>query len=187
MKPWQTLAFGILVGLLATGLILLVSSPQRGEPIQLPPVPTPAPIIVDISGAVNHPGVYELPIGSRVQDAIEAAGGLQPEAFTESLNLAAPLYDGSKVLIPVLPQVVEQPDEGGTPLESQPQTIFPININTATLEQLIELPGIGEVKAQAIIDYRNANGPFTNPEQIMNVRGIGQATYEAIKDLITVY
>ena len=189
MKSWQLVIFGVICGLLAAGLILLLSSPVRGNPLTLPPAPTQAPIVVDVSGAVAQPGTYSLPAPCRVRDAIEAAGGLLPEAFTASLNLAAPLSDGSKVLVPVQQGSADLPDTGGeNPVTaSSNQTIFPININTAPQQDLMELPGIGEIKAQAIIDYRNQNGPFTSIEEIQNVSGIGPATFEKLKDLITIY
>jgi len=188
MKSWQLIVVGLLCGLLAAGVILLVSSPRRGQQIVLPPAPTQAPIAVDVSGAVISPGVYFLEIGSRVEDAIEAAGGFLPEAFTESINLAAPLSDGSKVLVPIYPGN-PPPDLIGQ--ENQDSvgdtTSFPININTANKETLMLLPGIGEIKAQAIIDYRTQNGPFTELEQIQEVSGIGPVTFENLKDLITIY
>ena len=189
MKSWQLVVFGVLCGLLAAGLILLVSSPVRGTPLTLPPAPTQAPILVDVSGAVAQPGIYSLPASSRVKDAIEAAGGLLPEAFTASLNMAAPLSDGTKVLVPVTQEVRELSAESGeNPVTaSSSQTILPININTAPKQSLMELPGIGETKAQAIIDYRTQNGPFTSIEEIQNVSGIGPATFEKLKDLITIY
>jgi competence protein ComEA len=191
MKAWQLVLFGVLFGLLAAGLILLISSPVRGTPLELPPPPTPAPIVVDVSGAVAQPGTYQLPAASRVEDAIEAAGGVEANAFTASLNLAAPLADGSKVLVPEMPAAGESPAANNAAASSSAasdsQTNYPININTATKEVLMELPGIGEVKAQSIIDYRTQNGPFTTIEEIQNVSGIGPATFENLKDLITIY
>lgn len=192
MKAWQLVLFGPVGGLLAAGLILLVSSPTRGIPLELPPAPTQAPIVVDVSGAVAQPGIYSLAPSSRVEDAINAAGGLLPEAFTSSLNLAAPLSDGSKVLVPEMPSAEEIAASSGDANASaaaapQSQTVFPININTAAKEALMELPGIGEVKAQSIIDYRTQNGPFTSIEEIQNVSGIGEATFEKLKELITIY
>lgn len=188
MKPWHLVLLGILFGLLAAGFILLISSPVRGTPVQLPPAPTQAPIAVDVSGAVANPGVYFLETGSRVEDAIQAAGGFLPQAFTESINLAAPLVDGSKVLVPMLKQESSSSQDSQDPQTNEPmQTVFPININTASKEMLMELPGIGETKAQAIIDYRNQNGPFTSLEQIQEVSGIGPATFEKLKELITIY
>jgi len=188
MKSWQLIVVGLLCGLLAAGVILLISSPRRGQPIVLPPAPTQAPIAVDVSGAVKSPGVYFLEIGSRVEDAIEAAGGFLPEAFTESINLAAPLSDGSKVLVPIYPGNTP-PDQIGQENQDSVEdtTSFPININTANKETLMLLPGIGEIKAQAIIDYRTQNGPFTELEQIQEVSGIGPVTFENLKDLITIY
>ena len=154
----------------------------------LPPAPTQAPIAVDVSGAVKSPGVYFLQIGSRVEDAIEAAGGFLPEAFTESINLAAPLSDGSKVLVPIYPEN-NSPSQTGQENQNivEDTTNFPVNINTANKETLMLLPGIGEIKAQAIIDYRTQNGPFTELEQIQEVNGIGPATFKNLKDLITIY
>lgn len=190
MKPWHYLAFGLLGGLLAAGLILLVASPPRGEPITLPPAPTPAPIRVDVSGAVARPGVYPLPVGSRVQDAVEAAGGFLDNASQASLNLAMPLTDGSKVLVPAVPEPAargQSAASGSTDPSDQPAVPTLININTASADELMSLPGIGASKAAAIIRYRETNGPFTTIEQLMNVSGIGPATFESLKDLITVY
>lgn len=187
MKPIYLVIFGILVGLLAAGAILLINSPGRGTPLELPPAPTQAPIVVDVSGAVAHPGVYQMPVGSRVEDAIEAAGGLLPEAYAETLNMAAPLTDGSKVLVPIWNEQPSSTGGGQTSAGNTVQAGLPVNINTASLESLMSLPGIGEVKAQAIIDYRTEHGPFTAPEDIQNVHGIGPSTYENLKDLITIY
>ena len=189
LKPWQLVFSGLVLGLLVAGIILLVISPSRGEPVRLPAAPTKAPIAVDVSGAVHNPGVYFLDQGSRVEDAITAAGGFLPDAFTESINLAAPLSDGSKVLVPLHqdPANSAEINQGIASDNPSAQTVFPININTASKETLMQLPGIGEVKAQAIIDFRNQNGPFTSLEQIQEVSGIGPATFEKLKDLITIY
>ncbi len=185
MKKFWGTAFNLLSGLLAAGLLFLINSAPRGEPVLLLPPPTRAPVMVHVSGAVAHPGVYSLPPDSRVQDAIEAAGGALPEAQFGSLNLAAHLSDGEKVNVP-FPSPTANPQTANTGAETTPQSEFPININTATLEQLETLPGIGPVKAQAIIDYRTEHGPFQTIEEIMDVPGIGPATFEQIKDLITV-
>jgi competence protein ComEA len=187
MKSIYLVIFGILFGLLAAGVILLINGPGRGAPLELPPAPTQAPIIVDVSGAVANPGVYQMPVGSRVEDAIKEAGGLLPDAYAETLNMAAPLSDGSKVLVPILNEQSTSPVDGQTSTGSSAYPSLQVNINTATLESLMTLPGIGEVKAQAIIDYRTEHGPFSAPEEIQNVHGIGPATYENLKDLITIY
>lgn len=190
--PWQAIIIGVLCGLVAAGAILLASRPSRGSAVQLPEAPPAAGIMVDVSGAVVQPGVFELPPGSRVADAIAAAGGLQPEAFSESLNLAAPLADGTKVLVPLRPEESALEADTASANASTSNTTnygagFPININTASLNTLTALPGIGETKAQAIIDYRTEHGPFTNIEQLMDVSGIGQATFDKLKNLVTIY
>jgi competence protein ComEA len=180
--------------LLAAGLILLVSMRPSGQPVTLQPPPTPLPILVHVAGAVTHPGVYSLPQDSRVQDALNAAGGLLPEASAGFLNLAAPLQDGERIFLPTRVPTT-QPNAPGSAADSTPASrsqAIPttvarrININTATLAELDTLPGIGPVTAQSIIAYREAHGPFNTIEDIMDVPGIGPATFERIKDLITV-
>ncbi len=194
MKTWWTgaglLGIGILLGLLATGGILLVSSQPRGEAVRLSPPPTISPIMVHISGAVVHPGVYSLPPGCRIRDVVEAAGGLLPEANMQLLNLAAFIQDGEQIIIasklptplPASPADLENPETHETPAAAD----LPLNINTATLEQLDMLPGIGPEKARRIIDYRETYGPFATVEAIQKVSGIGPATFEKIKALITI-
>lgn len=188
MNDWWKVAFGVICGLLATGIILLVSNRPRGQAIKLTPAPTPAPIVVHIVGAVSNPGVYNLPAGARVQDAIQAAGGFLPEANPQALNLAAPLEDGGRVPVPTLPPA--NPTSGGltrsNPVVTTPDTNNPININTASQAELESLPGIGPITAQKIIAHREANGPFTAIEDIQDVSGIGPKKFEAIQDLITV-
>lgn len=185
-KTWWHLGIGIIIGFLEAGILLLFTSQPRGEAVVLLPPPTPKPILVHVTGAVANPDVYSLPPGSHVQDVIDIAGGLLPEAYTDTLNLATKLEDGDKILVPFQPQNNSNlPQESSEPL-SNAEAKFPININTATIDQLDLLPSIGEVKAQAIIDYRENNGSFVTIEQIQNVSGIGPATFDKIKDLITV-
>ena len=187
-NPWQTILISILATVIIIGAVLLASRPPRGTTITLPEAPPETGITVYVSGAVVHPGVYKLPTGSRVEDAITTAGGFLPEAYSESLNMAAPLSDGTKVLVPFRPTASESgQDEDAVTDTTVYGAGFPININTASKNTLTALPGIGETKAQAIIDYRNENGPFTHPEQLMEVSGIGEATYEKLKDLVTIY
>lgn len=185
--------FGVVIGLLAGGVVYLVSSSPRGEPIQLSPPPSPPPLIIHVSGAVARPGVYSLPMGSRLQDAITAAGGFLSEADPEGLNLAAPLEDGALIKIPtrtVSQALPTQPATAGSKSNPGAATATPadrlIHINTATLEELDTLPGIGPVIAQRIIDYRTTYGPFASIESIQAVSGIGPAKFESIKDLITI-
>jgi competence protein ComEA len=187
--PWQSTLLGILVGLLLSAGILLISSPPKGNAIQLNPVPTQGLIKVYIVGAVKNPGVYSLPRLSRVADVVRAAGGLDPSADENAINLAAQVSDGEKIIIPSIqinqanPNTITPSPE---PMIQVPSKENPININNATPEQLDLLPGIGPTRAQDIITYRDNNGPFTSTEDIQDVPGIGQTTFERIKDLITV-
>lgn len=136
-------------------------------------------IFVDIGGAVKSPQVVELPEGSRVEDAIKAAGGLADNADLTDINRAAFLEDGEKVYIP------EIYDEGDGEY-SAPQGDGKININTADSEQLQELNGVGPATAEKIIEYREENGRFSHIEDIKNVSGIGDKTFEKFEDDIKV-
>jgi competence protein ComEA len=192
MKPWQNILLGVFFGLLAGALVLLISSRPRGAAITLPPLPTPAPLVVHISGAVAREGMYALPSNSRLDDVIQAAGGLLPSADVERVNLAARLSDGQKIIIPVAGATAETgepaatgPERGNAVIEVAGQSSL-ININTATLEELDRLPGIGESKAADIIAYREKNGLFTAIEEIQNVPGIGPKIFETIQTLITI-
>ena len=188
MKTWWLLAVGIIGGLLGSGLIYLTSSQPRGEGITLLPPPTSAPIVVHIVGAVLEPGVYSLPTNSRQQDAIEAAGGFLPEANPQALNLAAPLQDGDRIVVPTIPSDPPTPvtNPSKSTIVELPSSSTLININTASQADLENLPGIGPVKAQTIIAYRESNGFFGLIEDIQNVPGIGPKTFENLKSLITV-
>lgn len=180
------LAFGLLMGLLAAGLLILVSGRPRGQSITLSPPPTPAPLQVHVTGAVNKPGVYALPPGSRIQQAIDAAGGLTPQADVSMLNLVALIEDGQRLHVPSQGGPAEQTADDPATEERSVSISRKININTATLEQLDTLPGIGEITAQKIIDYRSVHGPFPNIEAIMDVDGIGEGTFEEIKNFISI-
>ncbi len=133
-------------------------------------------LFVDIDGAVKTPGVYELKEGSRVNDAIIMAGGLNDNAYTKNLNKAKLLNDGEKIYILSIDEIGESETNISSKL---------ININTASKEMLMTISGIGDVYAQRIIDYRN-NKSFSSIEEIKNVNGIGEKTFEKMKDLITV-
>lgn len=191
MKPWQQTLAGFLLGLVVVGAILLVVSPQRGQPIALvtrtpnltpDPSATPGLIRVHVTGAINNPGVYTLPEEARLEDAIQAAGGLQETADPQSLNLAALLLDGQRLYIPSAQEVTLSPDDKG----QQVNVPSIVNINTASLAELDSLPGIGEVKAQAIMAYRQQNGLFTALEDLLKVDGINQSLYEKLEGLITI-
>ena len=197
MKPWWAVAFGVLCGFLGAGILVLVTSPPRGPAIILLPAPTRAPLVVHVTGAVARPGVYTLPHGSRSLDAIEAAGGFLPDAQSSSLNLAAFLTDGERILVGVRP--VPTPTHSiSTNINQAIPTLSPsaqgaqpavppglININTANQVELESLPGIGPALAGRIIAYREQLGPFMKLEDIQKVSGIGPAIFSNIKDLIT--
>lgn len=141
-------------------------------------------VYVHVSGHVRTPGVYKLPEGSRVHQAIELAGGPTEEGDLERLNLAQVLQDGQKITVPNInsdPQDINDPWE-----ENDGTNTGKININTASKEALETLTGIGPAKANAIIDHRQKNGPFSRIEDIEKVPGIGPATFNQIKDNITV-
>ena len=194
MRQALYILLGVLAGFILAGGLLFVMRAPAGEPIILQPAPTEKPIAVHVIGAVVRPGLYEFPEGARIQDAIDAAGGLLAEADPEALNLAALLEDGQQVSIPY--GAGSEPFPGSNSLGGLPgaPTVTPaatntadlININTATQDELDTLPGIGPTTAKKIIDYRTENGPFLQIEDIMNVQGIGITTFENIKDLITV-
>jgi competence protein ComEA len=194
MKTWQSILFGILLGLLISGALLLIVAPPRGKPIELSPLPTPAPLVVYITGAVVHPGIFSLPRLSRVSNAIEAAGGFTADADQSGVNLAAKLLDGQKIVVPTMNAPVTG-SGANTPQVNQPalQTGMvtpskdnPLDLNTATVEQLDLLPGIGPTRAADIIAYRTQHGAFKTIDEIMQVSGIGQTTLDRIKDSIYV-
>jgi competence protein ComEA len=133
---------------------------------------------------VQQPGLYQLPEGANVQDAIEAASGPTENAGLDLINLATILNDGQRITIP--PKTDIQPSLEVPQRSSGLQINSLIKINTASQEELESLPGIGEVKARAIIDYRTQNGFFLNLEELMNVEGIGQKTFEQLIELITI-
>jgi competence protein ComEA len=180
---WEFLVLGILGGLLGSGLLQLIASPPRGQPVELLLPPSPQPFLVHVEGAVAQPGIYSLAPGSRLSDAVEAAGGLLPEADPSRLNLASFITDGQRITVYLIGEESVQPFFAG---QTDGEPGFLININTASLADLESLPGIGPVKAQAIIEYRELNGPFESIEEIMQVPGIGPATFDLIQDRITV-
>ena len=140
-----------------------------------------AMIYVDISGCVKEPGVYEVQEGTRVFQLIEEAGGLTENADIEGINRAEPLIDGQKIVI--YARSGDETESAGSGERSDGR----ININTADSELLQEIPGVGPVTAEKIIQYREENGRFAAPEEIKNVSGIGEKTYEKLANFICVY
>lgn len=134
-------------------------------------------ICVYVCGAVMNPGVVRLREGSRAEDALDAAGGFREDAATDYVNLAAKVSDGEKLYFPTADERAELVDESGNGL---------VNINTADVERLCTLPGIGEARAADIIRFRETSGPFETCEDVMKVPGIKSSVYSKISDLITV-
>jgi competence protein ComEA len=189
---------GVLLGFVLAGALFIVMQRPGGKPVTLEPSPTKAPIEVHVVGDVVRPGLYELPEGSRVKDAIDAAGGLIAEADPGTMNLAAKLEDGQQLQVGSGAGIdsSSQATGPGAGPGTSPFTVLPttpptspatdlIDINNAAIEDLDQLPGISPTVAQNIVNYRNENGPFSTIEDIMNVPGVGPATFDAIKDFIT--
>jgi competence protein ComEA len=149
-------------------------------------------IIIHVAGEVLKPGVYELTEGSRVIDAVRIASGGTQYADLDALNLAAPIYDGEKIYIPSIFETAQNQGEFNNnpgivqnPTANHTQGGL-INVNSATVEELMELPGIGPGKAKNIIDFRKKVGRFQKKEELLEVSGIGEKTLEKIQDLITI-
>ncbi|MGH3343794.1 MAG: helix-hairpin-helix domain-containing protein [Carbonactinosporaceae bacterium] len=194
-RGFAALALVGLVGVLLGVLVFGMARPEshRILPRRVPVVSTAAPavptptvsrdaLIVDVSGKVRNPGVVRLPPGARVIDALEAAGGAIPRADLTSLNLARPLVDGEQVLVDIPGAVAAAGPLSGV----QVTPTQPVSLNTATPEQLDELPGIGPVLAQRIIEWRTANGGFTSIDELQAVNGIGEQRFADLEDRVTV-
>ena len=157
----------------------------------------PTEVVVHVAGAVVTPGVQRLPAGARVVDAVDRSGGARPDAELARVNLAAPLVDGQQVYVPVAGETVPAPPPGasspagaggrspaGPSVDGGSGQL--VNLNSATAEELDTLPGVGPATAEAILSHRDANGPFTSVDQLLDVRGIGDAKLEQLRDLVTV-
>ena len=144
------------------------------------PTPPPGPLHVSIDGAVQQPGDYVLPPGSLLDDALRAAGGPRDEADLAQINLAQDLQDGQRVHVPRSGEVLPTPTPYGLSVNGR------IDVNLADSALLQTLPKVGPTTAGRIIEYRETQGPFETVEQIQEVKGIGPATFEGIKDLIAV-
>ncbi|HSB85370.1 MAG TPA: ComEA family DNA-binding protein, partial [Ilumatobacteraceae bacterium] len=192
-----------IIAVVAGGAWLLQSSPSRPEdalPFATRPSATgpsaveatSAPsttslgsIVVYVTGDVVSPGVYTLDSPARVNDAVAAAGGGGPNADLTVVNLAAPVHDGERVYVPIVGATVPPLIEAApSTMDSEPAG--PVNINTATMDQLDVLPGVGPTTAAAIVAHRQQHGPFQTVEQLADVRGIGPAKLDALRGLVTV-
>ena len=201
MQQGTTRYRGIIVLCSVLGLIVggvtgyLTPHPQTPAPIAISPppptatpLPTPtlSPIRVHVAGAVRLPAVYELSPGSIVRDAVEAAGGPSPDADLDHVNLALELCDQQQIYVPCQGETDSPPLVSGGASGGEESAGTLVNINTAPAAALETLPRIGPAMAQRIIEYREANGPFASIQDIQNVPGVGPATFEGLKDLISV-
>lgn len=179
----------VLVAVAILGAITLINT--RPAPVEIvinPPPPTitpaptltPAPIVVYITGAVNNPSTVSMTVGSRVEDAIELAGGFTEDADRNAVNLADILRDGTQIHVPSVNTAVNEDVTIATPIG--PQVVY---INRADVEELMTLPDIGAVTAERIIAYREANGNFTSMDDLDKVDGIGPATLAKLDGLIS--
>jgi competence protein ComEA len=198
LRGRHVLVVGVLLLVAVIGAVLLF---VREQPTELAPSPiahatvvatgsptaraspsaTPGRLLVHVAGKVRRPGVVQLTAGSRVIDAIEAAGGAQPGADLSSLNLARPLTDGEQVLVGV-------PQPPGSSATAKPSPTGPavVDLNAASLEQLDALPGVGPVLAQRILDYRNERGRFESVDELQQVTGIGARKFAELRELVRV-
>ncbi len=180
----RTFVLATLGGLILVALVFLILQRQGGHrslEIRLDdPAFNAATIEVYVSGAVQKPGVYPLHEGDRIEDALNAAGGATSDADTGSLNLALRLRDQDHIVVPREGES-SAASSGSTPFAGQT-----IDINSATAQELDALPGIGEVYSQRIVDSRDAEGSFHRPEELVERKILPQATFDKIKDLITV-
>ena len=184
-----------LAAVLGAGAVWARAAPRLGAPVDGPATASAAQtlpravqgpaatgrVAVHVAGRVRHPGLVRLAAGSRVLDAVRAAGGTTPGADLDAVNLARKLVDGEQVRIPARGQAVAAPPAG----VPGGQAAGPLDLNTATAEQLDTLPGVGEVTAGRIVAYRSAH-PFTSVDELLEVPGIGERRFEQLKDLVTV-
>ena len=192
---WALIGLSIVVGLCAAGLWLAQgtsTSPGRVEVI----IPTPAPIVVHVLGAVQNEGAYRLPSGSRIADAIDAAGGANPDADLSRLNLAGRAPDGARLHVPLAVASSEADSETGT-TQALPEGVQndlgtdtgapsgePVDLNTAGLSDLMSLPGIGEKRAEQIITFRDTYGPIVSADDLLEIDGFGPATVDSIRSFV---
>ena len=191
--PFQAVLTVLGGGLLVLGGLFLVRDFQKNSQVTIIPIEETEKdasnqIMVHIAGAVEKPGLYQLPADARINDVLIAAGGLVEEAnrewFSKNVNLAQKVSDGVKLYIPYENETSSEATQNQTVLG---QTSGAVNINTATQAELESLPKIGPVTAQKIIDYRQEHGTFQSIEDLTKISGISQRTVESIKDKITLF
>jgi competence protein ComEA len=181
----------LLAAVILLGALLVLGVPRvlhhGGTHVAIPVLRAPrsapaarsAKLVVDVAGAVRRPGLHALPPGTRIADAVAAAGGATAKADLNAVNLAAPVADGEQIVVPA-----RGPGGAGGASSGAPSPTAPLDLNTASLEQLDALPGIGPTTAQKILDYRQAHGSFHSVAELDAVPGIGQGRLEQLKGLV---
>jgi len=189
------------IAVVVGGTWLLQGSPSRAEDqlpfatrpssslvtttLALPTTSTSSTVVVYVTGAVVAPGVYTLPSPGRATDAVAAAGGATAAADLDVVNLAATLHDGERIYVPEVGEIVPPVVSGDTVVDASVPAA-PVDINTASVDQLDVLPGVGPATAAAIVAYRDQHGPFQTIDQLGEVRGIGPSKLDAIRGLVVV-
>ena len=179
-KLWAIIFIALIAAVIIGGALLISQRVGGEDPVEIKVSAQPAPEIeVYLSGAIASEGIYDVDENSTIGDLLRAAGGVTDDADISRIKIQVLSADES-------PYGVPEDSEAPEGSEEVAHTDAKININTASLEALMSLTGIGEVKAQAIIDYRNENGPFRSVEELVNVSGIGEKTLDKLRDQITV-
>jgi competence protein ComEA len=184
---------GLAVIALVAGVAVIYALYQALDQRSAPPIiiedaAATLPVVVELRGGVEAPGVYELSPGARLQDAFAAAGGLTEEADLSTVNLARRLRDGELIVIPVLPVPGSTPTVRSTDTHDAATadgSLAKVNINTATTRELEALPGVGEVIAARIVAYREQNGPFRSVDDLIHVEGLSDRAIDEIRELVT--
>jgi competence protein ComEA len=184
-SKWRLVGVVSLAGSVLVGAVVgfggrpqVLPAPVAATPMAVGPAEQ-AEIVVHVAGEVSEPGLVRVPVSSRVADAVAAAGGATPDAALSAINLAAPLSDGTQVVVPAV--VI-----AGDPQSAAPVDDGRVRVNQADAAGLDDLPGVGPVLAERIVAYRDENGPFGSAEDLLDVPGIGESKLEAMRESIVV-
>lgn len=177
----------VVAGVVAAYAIFRAWDDRAAPPIIISDTAAVIPVVIDLRGAVKNPGVYELPPGARVQDAVAAGGGVTDEADLSTINLARRLRDGDVVIIAAMPGHSGSPAIGATAAPVMADSGGArVNLNTASAAELVALPGIGDTIAGRVIAYREEHGPFRAVDDLIHVQGLSAKTIDSLRELVTV-